>query len=133
MWPPIELVTKDGYDLQFGTNVVGPFLFTELLMPALIEGAKTSPDQHARVIIVSSSGAYAETLHWDTFKDTPERRKLTKQALYYQSKHVCLYSFHVEDKDLVDVSTPSGQCNRRTTDCETLRGQRHCCDLVESR
>jgi hypothetical protein len=23
MWPSIELVTEDGYDLQFGTNVIG--------------------------------------------------------------------------------------------------------------
>ena len=90
MFPPIDQLTKDGYDLQWGTNVVGPFLFTELLMPALIEGVKTSPDHHARVIVVSSSGAYADVLHWDTFKDTPARRKMTDQMLYFQSKLVRL-------------------------------------------
>ena len=25
MFPPIEQLTADGYDLQFGTNVLGPF------------------------------------------------------------------------------------------------------------
>lgn len=88
MWPPIDLLTKDGYDLQWGTNVVGHYYFTELLMPALLAGVKTSPDQHARVITTASSGAYFDTLHWDTFKDTPERKKLSKQNLYFQSKHV---------------------------------------------
>ena len=88
MWPPLDLLTTEGYDLQWGTNVVGHFYFTELLIPALLAGVKTSPDQHARVITTASSGAYFDTLHWDTFKDTTERKKQTKQALYFQSKHV---------------------------------------------
>nr|VWO99675.1 Alpha-crystallin (Acr) (14 kDa antigen) (16 kDa antigen) (HSP 16.3) (Nox16) [Ganoderma boninense] len=87
MWPPIDMLTEDGYDLQWGTNVVGHYYFTELLMPALLAGVKSSPDQHARVVTTSSSGAYFDTLHWDTFKDTPERKKQTPQALYFQSKH----------------------------------------------
>ena len=88
MWPPVDQLTKDGYDLQWGTNVVGHWYLTELLMPALLAGVKTSPDQHARVVTTASSGAYLNTLHWDTFKDTPARRKMSTEALYYQSKHV---------------------------------------------
>ena len=84
------MTTKDGYDLQFGTNVLGHFYFTKLLMPALIAGVASSPDHHARVITTSSSGAYLNTLHWDTFKDTPQRRKMAREALYYQSKFVRL-------------------------------------------
>ncbi|PIL34948.1 hypothetical protein GSI_02735 [Ganoderma sinense ZZ0214-1] len=87
MWPPMDMLTKDGYDLQWGTNVVGHYYFTELLMPALLAGVKSSPDQHARVITTASSGAYFDTLHWDTFKDTPERKKQSTQTLYFQSKH----------------------------------------------
>lgn len=68
--------------------MVGHFYFTELLMPALLAGVKTSPDHHARVITTASSGAYLETLHFETFKDGPERRKLSTEALYYQTKHV---------------------------------------------
>ena len=82
------MLTKAGYDLQWGTNVLGHFYFTELLMPALVAGAKTSPDHHARVVTTSSSGAYAETLHFDTFKDGPARKKMSTEQLYYQSKHV---------------------------------------------
>ena len=76
MWPPLDQLTKDGYDLQWGTNVVGHFYFTELLMPALLAGVKTSPDKHARVITTSSSGAYLDIIHFDTFKDGPERKKI---------------------------------------------------------
>lgn len=43
MLPPVELKSVDGYDLQFGTNVLGPYLFTKLLLPALIHTAQASP------------------------------------------------------------------------------------------
>ncbi|KAH9849461.1 clathrin adaptor complex small chain-domain-containing protein [Lenzites betulinus] len=86
MMPPTKDITKDGYDLQFGTNVIGHFYFTQLLMPALIAGAQTSPDGHARVVTTSSSSAYVGEMRFDTFKDGPARRKLASDALYSQSK-----------------------------------------------
>ncbi|EJF57870.1 NAD(P)-binding protein [Dichomitus squalens LYAD-421 SS1] len=79
-------VTADGYDLQWGTNVVGHYYFTVLLLPALLAGVKSSPDHHARVVTTASSGAYMSTLHWETFKDSPERKKLSRENLYWQSK-----------------------------------------------
>ncbi|THH31611.1 hypothetical protein EUX98_g2596 [Antrodiella citrinella] len=87
MAPPVELTTADGYDLQFGTNVVGPFYFTELLMPALFAGKETSSDSHARIITTSSFGAFLSGLHWDTFVDGPPRVKLGTKRLYLQSKN----------------------------------------------
>lgn len=68
------------------TCPLGHFFFTELLLPALLEGAKSSKDSKARVVNTSSVGAYLDTIHWDTFKDGPERRKLGTEALYNQSK-----------------------------------------------
>ena len=88
MWPPITMTTKDGYDLQFGTNVLGHFYLTELLMPALIAGVKSSPDHPTRVITTSSSGAYFGSLQFETFKDGPARQRLLPDTLYYQSKLV---------------------------------------------
>ena len=32
MIPPNEALTSQGYDLQMGTNVIGPYLFTTLLV-----------------------------------------------------------------------------------------------------
>ena len=84
----VDALTADGYDLQFGTHVLGHFYFTELLIPALVAGAKTSPDRHSRVISTSSCMAYLETLDWDTFKDTPARQKMSIMPLYSQSKFV---------------------------------------------
>ncbi|KAG6328050.1 hypothetical protein ID866_11039, partial [Astraeus odoratus] len=42
--PPVGLLTEDGYDLQFGTNTLGHFYFTKLLLPILISTASSSPD-----------------------------------------------------------------------------------------
>ena len=49
--------TKQGYELHLGTNNIAPFLFTKLLMPLLVETAKTAPKRSVRVLWVSSSAA----------------------------------------------------------------------------
>ena len=49
--------TKQGYELQLGTNNIAPFLFTKLLTPLLVETAKTAPKGSVRVVWVSSSAA----------------------------------------------------------------------------
>ncbi|KAI1791837.1 NAD(P)-binding protein [Ganoderma leucocontextum] len=86
MWCPVKEVTADGYDMQFGTNVVGHFLLTQLLLPALLKGKASSGDDHARVITTSSPYAYIGHLDFDTFKDSPVRQKMSTEALYQQSK-----------------------------------------------
>ncbi|KAM0811308.1 hypothetical protein AB5N19_11664 [Seiridium cardinale] len=57
MTPPAGSKTAQGYELQLGTNCVGPFLFTKLLTPLLVETAKTAPKDSVRVVWVSSSAA----------------------------------------------------------------------------
>jgi len=86
MTPPIELLTADGYDLQFGTNCLGHFYLTKLLLPALLSGARSSPDGKARVVNVSSTALYFSTLDFDTFRDGPKRVKKGTIGLYAQSK-----------------------------------------------
>lgn len=54
---PAGSKTKQGYELQLGTNNIGPFLFTRLLTPVLVETAKTAPKGSVRVVWVSSSAA----------------------------------------------------------------------------
>jgi len=49
--------TADGFELQFGTNHVGHFLFTNLLAPHLVDGA--------RVVNLSSAGHVSSGIRWD--------------------------------------------------------------------
>ncbi|CAE6471125.1 unnamed protein product [Rhizoctonia solani] len=51
--PPLEAKTAQGYDLQFGTHVLGHYLFTTLLLPMLLRTVKSS-GAPVRVINVSS-------------------------------------------------------------------------------
>ncbi|RDW63602.1 NAD(P)-binding-containing protein [Coleophoma cylindrospora] len=55
MVPPQGSKTKQGFELQLGVNNVGPFLFTKILTPLLIETAKTAPSASVRVVWVASS------------------------------------------------------------------------------
>ncbi|KAL2432263.1 hypothetical protein ABEF95_005126 [Exophiala dermatitidis] len=53
--------TKDGLELQFGTNHIGPFLLTNMLLPKILQAAQRSSDRNqesrpTRIINVTSQG-----------------------------------------------------------------------------
>jgi NAD(P)-dependent dehydrogenase (short-subunit alcohol dehydrogenase family) len=50
----IEYFSRQGYDLQIGTNVLGPYLFTALLYPIMRKTAETAPINSVRVCWASS-------------------------------------------------------------------------------
>lgn len=48
--------TEEGIEIQFGTNHIGHFLFTNLLMPQLKNAAKVSGPGLARIVNATSAG-----------------------------------------------------------------------------
>ncbi|EJU01291.1 NADP-binding protein [Dacryopinax primogenitus] len=58
MIPPVDQVTQQGYDLTWGTNLIGNGYVTILFLPILLASAKTVPDGKVRVINTSSNA------HW---------------------------------------------------------------------
>lgn len=76
MAPPRRL-TRDGFELQFGTNHLGHFALTSALLP-LMEGR---PD--ARVVIVTSGAQYFGRIAFD---DLQAERRYDRWAAYSQSK-----------------------------------------------
>jgi len=56
-------LTKNGFEVTFGTNYLGPFLFTNLLLPRLREVSA------ARIVNVASSGQYRiKSIDWDSLR-----------------------------------------------------------------
>lgn len=83
MIPPKEELTKDGYDLQFGTNVLGHFLLTRLLLPKLLESAQGG---HARIVTMTSVVRLSGILDFATVKPGRARDATSAWVLYFQSK-----------------------------------------------
>ncbi len=77
MVPPKRMTTADGFELQFGTNYLGPFALTNLLLPRILESA--SP----RVATMSSGTANFGSIHFD---DLEWERRYRPSMAYAQSK-----------------------------------------------
>jgi dehydrogenase/reductase SDR family member 12 len=71
-------LSADGIELTLATNVVGPYLLTNLLIPLLQEGAP------ARIINVSSGGMYTQKVRVDHLQS--ERGKFDGPAAYARTK-----------------------------------------------
>jgi len=52
--PPLGSTSKQGHELQLATNCLGPYLFTQLLLPCLRAAAATSTAGAVRVVWTSS-------------------------------------------------------------------------------
>jgi NAD(P)-dependent dehydrogenase (short-subunit alcohol dehydrogenase family) len=85
MTPPKRLETKDGFELQFGTNVLGHFALTGLLLPALEKaGVKaTSEAERPRVVTIASIAHKRGRIQFD---DLQWKRTYSPMGAYQQSK-----------------------------------------------
>ena len=77
MAPPKRLTTVEGFELQFGTNVLGHFLLTALLWPSLRKA------QRSRVVTVASIAHKRGRIRFD---DLQCERDYDPMASYAQSK-----------------------------------------------
>jgi NAD(P)-dependent dehydrogenase (short-subunit alcohol dehydrogenase family) len=82
MAPPKRLQTVDGFELQFGTNVLGHFALTALLMPAL-EQAATASAERPRVVTLASIAHKRGQLNFDDLQST---KSYSPMRAYQQSK-----------------------------------------------
>ena len=88
MVPPKRLETRDGFELQLGTNYLSHFALTAHLMPLLQKG------REPRVVTVSSIAARQGAIHFD---DLQAQNSYDPMPVYAQSKLACLifaFEFH---------------------------------------
>lgn len=81
MNPPQRKITKDGFELQMGTNYLGHFALTAQLLPLLQKGNKP------RVVTLSSIAHRMGAIHFD---DLQSEQSYTPMVAYSQSKLACL-------------------------------------------
>jgi NAD(P)-dependent dehydrogenase (short-subunit alcohol dehydrogenase family) len=77
MAPPTRMTTADGFELQFGSNFLGPFALTVRLLPLVL--AAPAP----RVVTMSSGTANFGRIH---FGDLQWERRYSANFSYAQSK-----------------------------------------------
>lgn len=83
-------LTEDGYEIQFGTNYMGPVLLTNLLLPALEKTTSMGSDAH--IVMVSSAlhnSAPSDRLL--VFEVDTKLERLSTMARYGQWKLAQLY------------------------------------------
>ncbi|RAH69910.1 short chain dehydrogenase [Aspergillus aculeatinus CBS 121060] len=75
-----EGLTQDGYEIQFGTNVLGPALFTQLLLPTL--RSTTNLNRQTRMVMLSSAAharAPSDVYKFDELRTTAPSRHTTER------------------------------------------------------
>lgn len=85
----VRAVTPDGFEATFGTNHLGPFLLTELLLPQL----RASPQ--GRIVNVSSRAhARAKGIDWDALRRPAAS---TREALVHYGVSKLMNVLHVKE------------------------------------
>jgi len=93
MAPKKRLETADGFELQFGANVLGHFALTALLMPALLRAAEGQPER-PRVVMLASIAHKRGRLNFD---DLQSAKRYSPMGAYEQSKLADLmFAFELE-------------------------------------
>lgn len=88
MNPPQRKVTKDGFELQMGTNYLGHFALTAHMLPLLQKGDKP------RVVTLSSIANRQGAIN---FNDLQSEHSYTPMVAYAQSKLACLmFAFELQ-------------------------------------
>ena len=96
MWTPKQL-TADGFEMQFGTNHLGHFALTGLLLENLL------PVRGSRVVTVSSTGhRFRAAIHFD---DLQWEHSYDRYAAYGQSKLANLLFTYELQRRLADHHT----------------------------
>jgi NAD(P)-dependent dehydrogenase (short-subunit alcohol dehydrogenase family) len=91
-------LTSDGFELQFGTNHLGHFALTGLLLPSLLEVPGS------RVVTVSSNGHRMGRLNFD---DLMHARRYSRYAAYGQSKLANLMFTYELQRRLAAAGAPT--------------------------
>lgn len=134
MFPPLGSTTKQGHELQLGTNALAPYLLTQLLMPCLEAAAQDAPHGSVRVVwagsFVIDSGAPKggfEMSNIDqpakTFKGQSDNYTMSKMANWFLASEMAKQrSGQGREKPVMHVVQNPGNLNSNLLRHHTLLG-----------
>ncbi|KAK6464303.1 short-chain alcohol dehydrogenase [Scheffersomyces coipomensis] len=116
MEPPVGSVSKQGFELQLGTNVLGPHLLQKYLDPLLIKTSHTNKSGETRIVWVASSGQYFSPIGGVHYEDPnfTNTTNASQMQIYGQSKALNVLQAkgwnpaHPESSNIVSVSLCPG-------------------------
>jgi len=103
MAPKKRLETADGFEIQFGTNVLGHFALTAMLLPALERASARGPLK-PRVVTIASIAHKRGQLNFDDLQST---KNYNPMEAYRQSKLANLLLAFELDRRLRPDGTPA--------------------------
>ncbi|KAK6204970.1 uncharacterized protein RJT21DRAFT_12247 [Scheffersomyces amazonensis] len=119
MQPPDGSKTKQGYELQLGSNALGPHLLQKFLDPLLIKTSQTNEPGKSRIIWVASTAHYFSPLGGVNWADINFENTTGAYAIhkYGQSKALGIlqsrgwHAAHPEGSKITSVSLCPGFLN----------------------
>lgn len=100
---PKRIETADGFEMQFGTNVLGHFALTGLLLPALAATGRDSAKGSVRVVTLASIAHLQGHIVLD---DLQQEKSYSAWGAYRQSKLADLMIALELDRRLRECSSP---------------------------
>jgi NAD(P)-dependent dehydrogenase (short-subunit alcohol dehydrogenase family) len=100
---PKRTETADGFEMQFGTNVLGHFALTGLLLPAMVATARDSTAASVRVVTLAS---IAHQQGHIVLNDLQQEKNYAPWGAYRQSKLADLMIALELDRRLRDCGSP---------------------------
>ncbi|ORX40331.1 hypothetical protein BD324DRAFT_679349 [Kockovaella imperatae] len=115
MTPPKGSRTKDGYDLQFGTNCIGHFAFSQPLLKLLRSTAKTAPANSVRIVWVSSAAHFLGSKEGIDFESITEVSRVSP-FYHYSQRHVCEMLHTLSERSKLGSIHLANECANRLRD-----------------
>jgi retinol dehydrogenase-12 len=97
--------TKDGFEMQIGTNHFGHFLLTNLLLDRIKESG--TPESPSRIVVLASLAHHISDIQWDDINF--ERSSYSAWKAYGQSKTANILFAKELDRRLVEEAKDGGE------------------------
>ncbi|KAI1453988.1 putative short-chain dehydrogenase [Annulohypoxylon moriforme] len=100
---PERTINEDGLEMQFGTNYIGHFLFSCLIMPKLIKAAQSNPKGSTRIVNVVSLSPSMARMRWSDINQAKRNKDLPEDEQPDYARHKQWGEVNPEEKSYLPL------------------------------